>query len=606
MKKIFILLIFIGNFLATTSAQQYPLFTNYLLNGYGFNPAMTGISGMTEIRAMYRSQWVGVEGAPQTALVNLQGKLPKLPIALGGYFYSDNAGRLGRTGVAFSLALQQKLGKEGLLSLGVTGGYYNVKLSDQFFPRDPISQDATLANGKLGMWVPDLSMGVYFKSKGLWLGVSIPQLINKKIVLDPAFQPTNPTALERHYYGMAGYRAQVNEKMEVEPSALVKIFPSLRPQYDASLRVIFDKKFWIGGSYRTEDALAAMIGIEQPKYFVAYAYDVTTSQLNTKSSGSHEITLGLRFGGKCKDEDGDGICDKDDKCPKEPGTKENQGCPEKKKDDEKCPDKDGDGICDKDDQCPDVPGTKAMKGCPFQDRDGDGVRDDVDKCPDVPGAVANEGCPLSDRDKDGILDEIDPCPDVAGPLSNSGCPPENDRDKDGTPDIQDACPDVAGPKENKGCPVGGDRDGDGIPDDKDPCPNTAGPTGSAGCPTPSAEDKELLQIAIQNLYFDTDKWAIRPTSYRNLNNVAQLLKDKKDWKIKITGHADLRGSVEHNLMLSKNRANAARNYLVSKGVPPSLLIMEYYGASQPAVDTNVKDAGKLQLNRRVELEFVFD
>jgi len=121
-------------------------------------------------------------------------------------------------------------------------------------------------------------------------------------------------------------------------------------------------------------------------------------------------SLLFRFGNT--DRDKDGIPDKEDACPDEPGLPEFQGCP----------DKDGDGIPDKDDQCPDVAGPKENNGCPWPDTDGDGVLDKDDACVDVPGPVENKGCPWPDTDGDGVLDKDDACPTVPGLPEYQGCP----------------------------------------------------------------------------------------------------------------------------------------------------------------------------------------
>jgi outer membrane protein OmpA-like peptidoglycan-associated protein len=114
-----------------------------------------------------------------------------------------------------------------------------------------------------------------------------------------------------------------------------------------------------------------------------------------------------------KDRDGDGVPDKDDKCPDEWGPESNAGCPE--------PDTDGDGIIDREDHCPQEPGPASNHGCPIvPDTDGDGLNDKLDRCPKVPGPKDKEGCP--DRDDDGIPDHIDKCPDKPGPAENDGCP----------------------------------------------------------------------------------------------------------------------------------------------------------------------------------------
>ena len=121
-------------------------------------------------------------------------------------------------------------------------------------------------------------------------------------------------------------------------------------------------------------------------------------------------SLLFRFGNT--DRDKDGILDKDDLCPDEPGLAEFQGCP----------DTDGDGVPDKDDQCPDVAGPVENNGCPWPDTDGDGVLDKDDACPDVPGPVENNGCPWPDTDADGVLDKDDACPTVPGLPEYNGCP----------------------------------------------------------------------------------------------------------------------------------------------------------------------------------------
>ena len=123
------------------------------------------------------------------------------------------------------------------------------------------------------------------------------------------------------------------------------------------------------------------------------------------------LYAGISFSGrakKIKDTDKDGISDARDKCIKEAGLLEFDGCP----------DRDNDGIPDKDDACPDKPGTKKTGGCP--DRDGDGIEDDSDRCPDEKGLPINRGCP--DTDNDGVIDSKDACPTIPGPKENKGCP----------------------------------------------------------------------------------------------------------------------------------------------------------------------------------------
>ncbi len=128
----------------------------------------------------------------------------------------------------------------------------------------------------------------------------------------------------------------------------------------------------------------------------------------------HSLGIWLVFGstpsdqGPVADRDLDGVADRQDQCPDEPGRPETFGCP----------DRDGDGVADRLDDCPDVAGRPVLRGCP--DRDGDNLPDQLDRCPDLPGTAGMGGCP--DTDGDGVADDQDKCPTVRGAAGNAGCP----------------------------------------------------------------------------------------------------------------------------------------------------------------------------------------
>lgn len=317
----------------------------------------------------------------------------------------------------------------------------------------------------------------------------------------------------------------------------------------------------------------------------------------------------------CPDTDGDGIQDAEDLCPDVPGLAEFKGCPDRDgdkipdKDDDcpdlaglpyfhGCPDADNDSIIDPKDDCPDVPGIAAFNGCP--DRDGDGIKDSEDACPDVAGPLVNQGCP--DTDNDGIFDFVDNCPTVYGPKENNGCP-WPDTDGDGLLDKDDECPNLAGPIKNKGCPYQ-DTDGDGILDKDDECPTVKGVIENHGCPKIEQEAQEILNTAFENLEFNTGNAVIKQVSFASLDELAGLLIKKKDWKLQISGHTDNVGEAQKNLILSKQRAEAVKTYLVSKGVDAKRLNTLFFGETQP-IATNDTAEGR-QKNRRVEMTVIFE
>lgn len=551
-------------------AQQYPLFSHYTINKFGFNPAVAGTLDRPEARLIYRNQWVGLADAPETGIVSLQGKSKNLPIGFGGYFYSDQAGLFKRTGGTAALSYAVQLDPETVVSLGIGGGYYNIRLRDDYNARD--ASDQVLADAMAGEWFPDFTAGVYLERDGLFVGFSVPQILEPKLKFSDTQQAAK-NALVRHYYAMAGYKFRVSDNLEMEPSALVKFVNKAPTQYEGSFRIFLKQLFWIGASYRSDAAASVLAGVDiNDKLLLGYAYDLTTSNLNTVSNGSHEITLGFRFG-KPKDSDEDGIPDVKDKCPQEPGVKENDGCPEE----------DEEALAKKEEE--------EKEDGPLGDWDRDGIRNDIDKCPKIPGVASNQGCPVDDRDKDGIVDKKDECPDEAGSFALKGCPGE-DRDEDGVVDALDKCPDEAGPKFNKGCPTV--RAGNAPP-------GTFGTEGGLILPEGF---KNADGWAFRNVYFDTDKDFIRKEYFKDLNNLAEFLVSQPDIKIQMNGHADERASGEYNVDLSKRRVESVMFYLINKGVKRKQIKAEYYGEREPADYRSNEPAW--QLNRRVELRLLFE
>ena len=275
------------------------------------------------------------------------------------------------------------------------------------------------------------------------------------------------------------------------------------------------------------------------------------------------FSAGLRANlGKAKDEDGDGVADKKDKCPGTP--------PNVKVDATGCPlDTDGDGVADYQDKCPDVKGLAALQGCP--DADSDGVADNDDKCPGTPAGtrVDARGCPL-DSDGDGVSDNLDKCP--------------------GTP---------SGVKvDATGCPV--DSDGDGVPDYQDRCPNRPGPASNKGCPEIPAPQRKVLNEATKYIQFDFNKATLKPSSFPRLQQLVQILNDYPDYSLSIAGHTDSKGDDSYNLKLSYERAAAARTYMLSKGIPAERIEARGYGETKPIADN--KTAAGQALNRRVDFD----
>ncbi len=233
-------------------------------------------------------------------------------------------------------------------------------------------------------------------------------------------------------------------------------------------------------------------------------------------------------------------------------------------------DSDKDGISDKDDECPKVFGLAEFNGCP--DTDGDGIVDSQDACPTVPGTILERGCPELDNDGDGVVDSKDNCKYVAGPQENSGCPWP-------------------------------DTDGDGVFDKDDECPNEKGSSTNKGCPQDiTIEALNALKELARTVYFQPEKAVFKPETIGRLDLIVEIISNYPSTKFQIEGHTDSTGTEYFNQILSEDRANAVRNYLITKGINGDNLIAKGYGGTQP-IDSNTTESGRA-MNRRVEIKMV--
>ena len=259
-------------------------------------------------------------------------------------------------------------------------------------------------------------------------------------------------------------------------------------------------------------------------------------------------------------------------------------------------DSDKDGVPDKKDTCPEEPGLKEFNGCP--DTDGDKIPDNKDNCPEEFGTEIMNGCP--DSDSDGVADNEDECPEEEGLVEFNGCP---DTDTDGVADKDDQCPNEPGAVENKGCPWA-DSDGDGVSDNIDTCPEEAGSIENNGCPELSNEVVQTInELATQiNFAAGTDRVQGRAV-LESLNEIKILLDNNPDGNLIIEGHTSSDGDANANLQLSQRRAAAVKVFLVNLGVNPDRLKTEGYGEERP-IDDNETLEGRAK-NRRVQFRTEF-
>lgn len=271
------------------SAQQDPQFTQYMFDRLSINPGVAGTTGQVCATALLRQQWTGFEGAPKTGLLNAHMPIKKISSGVGLSVYLDELGQQKSTFARLHYSFHRKVGG-GVLGIGVYGGLGSHTLGSNWISRDPVADDSSIpANGASDGGF-DLGAGIYYTTQRLWAGISSTHLPETELK-DVSIQ------MARHYFVQAGYDWWIgnNKKYILQPSTLIKS-DGTSTQIDINALFLYNNQVWLGVGYRTEDAIAPLIGYqlqpnEKSMLRLGYSYDVTTSQLRNHSSGSHEVMV---------------------------------------------------------------------------------------------------------------------------------------------------------------------------------------------------------------------------------------------------------------------------------------------------------------------------
>ncbi|WP_433832576.1 PorP/SprF family type IX secretion system membrane protein [Flavobacterium anhuiense] len=286
MRKLVFVFIF---FSVAGFAQQDSQFTQYMYNTININPAYAGSRGALSIFGLYRTQWVGLEGAPETSSFSVNTPLSNSNLGLGVSVVNDKIGPTNENTFSADLSYTVPTSATFKLSFGIkaTANLFNLDINklDVKDQGDPQLQDL---NNK---FTPNVGAGIYFHSDKAYIGLSIPSFIesNRYNNADVAIFKE-----KINYYLIAGYVFNLDkyEYIKFKPALLTKMVEGAPLQVDLSANFMFYDKFTIGASYRWSASLSAMVGFQiTDGLFAGYAYDRETTRLNNFNSGSHEIFL---------------------------------------------------------------------------------------------------------------------------------------------------------------------------------------------------------------------------------------------------------------------------------------------------------------------------
>jgi type IX secretion system PorP/SprF family membrane protein len=287
MKKIFISKILLLMSICIY-AQQEPQYTQYMYNPILVNPAYAGSKGYTSVYALYRTQWVGLEGAPQTINFSMNKPLNASKLGYGISVINDRIGPSDETQLAVDLSYSIFFNNDYRLAFGVkaSANLLNIDYTklNQYNPGEVILQ-----NNITNRVSPNIGTGIYFYNKKGYLGASVPMLLDTKKYDDISNSDINQ---RYHLYFIGGKIFDLGSNTKFKPAFISKIVAGSPVQLDLSANFLFNEKFTIGAAYRWSASLSAMAGFHiNNKLFVGYGYDRETTKLSGFNSGSHEIFL---------------------------------------------------------------------------------------------------------------------------------------------------------------------------------------------------------------------------------------------------------------------------------------------------------------------------
>ncbi|MCU0428706.1 MAG: type IX secretion system membrane protein PorP/SprF [Cytophagaceae bacterium] len=290
-------------------SQQKAQFTQYMINPFLLNPAVAGTEDYTDLRAGYRYQWAGFEGAPRTLYVSGHTNLGKKKVVgnrtrhkkngfhgLGFLLINDAIGASTSSAITGSYAYHVSLTKKMFVSMGANGGIHFYELdANKLRTANPDDPSIT---GFRGSNLADINIGSWLYSDKFYAGISMNQVFNPTLAA-PNSEATSKGKMAHHYYLTGGYRIPFSYDWNFVPSILIKAVSPAPLSFDLNSKFRYKDLAWFGASYRNRDALAIMAGIVISNLIdISYSYDFTTSNIRQYSQGSHEVVLGWRLRSK--------------------------------------------------------------------------------------------------------------------------------------------------------------------------------------------------------------------------------------------------------------------------------------------------------------------
>ena len=284
--------------------QTKPMFSQYMFNMLVANPAYAGIRNSTSFTALYRRQWVGVPGAPNTSTIAADFRQPGNNWGFGAHIYNDGIGIEKTAGIQLNVAKHfiidpksNPINNPLMLSLGISGGVMNYKANftsvQTIVPGDPAF------NTVINAWAPTAGMGLILSRGNWYVGISLPTAL-KVTFLSNNQKSVTSLLSESEVFTTAGVvLGNPESNIKWKPSIMYRLTSGAPATVDLNMNAWYEDLISVGFSYRTSDAFIGLVELRlSPQIRMGYAYDYTRSVLNINSRGTHEFMLRFDLGQK--------------------------------------------------------------------------------------------------------------------------------------------------------------------------------------------------------------------------------------------------------------------------------------------------------------------
>jgi len=279
-------------------AQTEPMYSQYMYNMLGVNPAYAGNREALSFNFFQRNQWNGIKGAPKTTSISLDQAIKYGKIGWGVQVYDDRLGVEAATGFNGMISTRIQVSEKGVLSGGLSFGLmnYRINLNDvqnRNNPNDP----SFISTNDPSSWKPSLGMGIYYNTDRFYASVSTPSILKSRLASYEDFNSSMVKSNAFHLFANTGYVFDINEDLKLKPSTMVKMVSGAPIEADLNMNLWLKDIIGIGGSYRTGDAFVGMIELQATSNLrFGYAYDVPFNPLKYFTKGSNELILRYEFG----------------------------------------------------------------------------------------------------------------------------------------------------------------------------------------------------------------------------------------------------------------------------------------------------------------------